>query len=165
MDAENSFIIPPSFFDKEKSFSLIDVPFCEKNKNKSKDFIKNFYHVTIGQFRISIYWITKKVKSLFPLKDKNIFPTYKIYHGLCSCKKKYIGESKHNSATRWGEHNNCTRDSEPPRHWNKTIRHSYNWIILANSSNHARTRKNFEAISTALLRPSLSDQLKFAKMI
>ena len=27
-----------------------------------------------------VYWTTKKVKILFPLKDKNIYPACKIYH-------------------------------------------------------------------------------------
>ena len=35
----------------------------------------------------------KKVRSLFLLKDKNIYPAYKIHHGLCTCKENYIGES------------------------------------------------------------------------
>ena len=33
------------------------------------------------------------MKGLFPLKDKNIYRTSKIYVGLCSSKGKYIGES------------------------------------------------------------------------
>ena len=40
MDAGNSFIILPRLFDKDKPFILIEVSFCEKNENKSKDFIK-----------------------------------------------------------------------------------------------------------------------------
>ena len=83
-DVEESFIIPPNLFDEDKPFLLIDIPFCEKNESKSKDFIKKFHHFTNGKYRISIKWITKKVKSLFPLKDKNIYPACKIYHGLCS---------------------------------------------------------------------------------
>ena len=35
------FIIPPSLFDEHKPFILKDNLFCKKDKNKSKDFIKN----------------------------------------------------------------------------------------------------------------------------
>ena len=41
---------------------------------------------------ISMKRTTKKAKSLFPFKDENIYPACKIYHGLCSCKEKYIGD-------------------------------------------------------------------------
>ena len=37
MDAENSIIIPLSLFDKP--YILLNIPFCGKNENKSKDFI------------------------------------------------------------------------------------------------------------------------------
>ena len=164
-DVEESFIIPPNLFDEDKLFLLIDIPFCEKNENKSKDFIKKFHHFTNGKYRISIKWITKKVKSLFPLKDKNIYPACKIYHGLCSCQENYIDESKRNMATRWGEHNNPTHDSQPAKHLSKNIHHSYNWSILANASKYTRTRKNLEALYIALLRPSLNDQLKSNKLL
>lgn len=110
MDGKNLFVILPSLFDKDKPFILIDVPFCEKNEDKSKDSNKNFYQLKSFAFQC----ITKKVKRLFPLKDKNVYPTCKIYHRLCSCKQNYIGELKRNLATRQGEHNYPTCDSEPP---------------------------------------------------
>lgn len=68
---------------------------------------------------------------LFSLQEKNIFPVYKIFHGLCS-------ESKCNMTTRLGEHNNPTYDSEPAKHLNKNIQHSYSWKILAKASKHIR---------------------------
>lgn len=88
----------------------------KRAKNKFKDFIKKFHPFTNGKYYISINWITKRVKKLFPLKDKNTYPTCKIYHGLCFCKENYIGESKYNMVTRWGEHNNPTDDSEPAKY-------------------------------------------------
>ena len=42
MDTENSYIISPFFVSKVKPFTLIGIPFCEKNENKPKDFIKSF---------------------------------------------------------------------------------------------------------------------------
>ena len=42
----------------------------KKNENKSKGFIKKFHHLKNAVYSISI----NEVKSLFPLKDKNIHP-------------------------------------------------------------------------------------------
>ena len=41
---------------------------------------------------MSINWITRKVKSLFPLKTKTFIQSAR-YHGFSSCKEKYISES------------------------------------------------------------------------
>ena len=84
LDAEDSYIIQPSLIDEDKPFISIYIPFCEKKENKFKDFIKKFHHFTEGKHRISIHWITKKVKGLFPLKDKKIYLDCVFYHGLCS---------------------------------------------------------------------------------
>ena len=100
------------------------------------------------------------VQSLFPSKDKNIYPACKINHELCSCKENYIGESKRSMVTRWAEHDNSTHDSEPVKDLHKNIQHSQHWTILENAFKHAKTRKNLEAINAALVRTSLNDQLK-----
>ena len=113
MDAEDSFIIPPSLFDKDKSFILIDIPFCETKENKSKSFIKKIHHFKNIKYYISI------------IKDQNSYRGCRFYHGLCSCTVNYIGESKRNVTTRWGEHNNPTHNSEPPKHLNENNQHNY----------------------------------------
>ena len=91
-------------------------------------------------------WNTKKLKSLFPLKGKDIYSTCKVYHGLYSCKENYIGESKCNMETRWREHNNPTHDSEPEKPLNKNIQRRYNWMILTNASTHTRKKNKLEVI-------------------
>ena len=40
-------------------------------------------------------------------------------------KKNYIGESKRNMATTWGEHNKPNHVLEPTKDLNKKIQHSY----------------------------------------
>ena len=80
---------------------------------QSKTLVKNFYHFTNGKYRISINQVTKKVKRFFLLKYKNIYPACNNCHELSCCKEIYIGESKHNMATRWGEHINYNHDSKP----------------------------------------------------
>ena len=71
-----------------------------------KDFSENFHHFINGKYCISISRAPKKVKILFLLKDKNIYHASKNCHELGSGKEIYIGESKRNMATRWGELSN-----------------------------------------------------------
>ena len=94
-----------------------------------------------------------------------MYPTCKIYYGLCSCKEDYVGETKPNTAIRWGEHNNPTIDSEPADHLKKNIQHCFNWSIIVHASKNTRTRKNLEAIYIAKIRPSLNDQKKSKKLV
>ena len=136
--------------------TLIHISFWEKDENELRDFVKRFDHFTKEKYCIWLR-LKKKVKSLFPLKGKNIYPACKISNLLCFYKENYISESKHTTATRWGQHNNRTHDSEPEKHLNKNIWHSYNWIILANASNNTRKRKNLEAIYITLLYHSLNN--------
>ena len=67
----NSFLIPPGLFNEEedKGFLLVEIPFFEKNELLSKTFLKKFDAYTNSRFRVSIKWLTKKTKTLFPLKD------------------------------------------------------------------------------------------------
>ena len=65
----DSFIIPPDLFEESKPFILVEIPYCEENKNASKYFIKKFEAFTNQRYRIAIKWITRKVKSQFKVKS------------------------------------------------------------------------------------------------
>ena len=94
IDNEDGYIIPPHLFEEEKLFVLLKFPFCEQNELKSKDFIKYFHKFTNNNFRLAISWKTRKMKTLFKIKDKNLYPTCKIYFGKCEhCGDNYIGET------------------------------------------------------------------------
>ena len=43
-------------------------------------------------YDLNVAWKTKKIWSFFPLKDKNLHPSCKIYYGLCSCREESCGE-------------------------------------------------------------------------
>ena len=49
-----------------------------QNEIVSKQFIKKFHQFTGGKYKEAIKWLTKKLKSLFPLKDHNLHPPCKI---------------------------------------------------------------------------------------
>ena len=158
---EESFIIPPNFFEEEKPFISIEIPYCELNETKSKHFLKKFHTFTKESFRLVIIWKTRKIRTLFPLKDKNDYQSCVIYKGICSCGSCYIGETKRNTLTRWGEHNNPTNKSEPSKHLRNNIEHVFTWTILSKAPKNTRTRKNLEASFIALFKPDLNDQSDF----
>ena len=88
-------------FEDEKPLNLLKLPFCEQNELKSKDFIKKCHKFTNNNFRLAISWKTRKIKSLFKIKDKNLYPACKIYYGECEqCGDNYIGETVRNTVTR-----------------------------------------------------------------
>ena len=92
----DDYIIPPGFFDVPKKAVLVDIPYCPKNEEFSKSFMKKFDVFTDNKYDIRIKWITKKVKQLFKLKSRNPHPSCVIYEGVCSCQESYIGETVRN---------------------------------------------------------------------
>lgn len=48
-----------------------------QNEIVSKQFIKKFHQFTGGKYDKAVKWLTKKLKSLFPLKDHNLHPPCK----------------------------------------------------------------------------------------
>ena len=152
---EDEPLIPPDFFEVEKPFQLLYLPYCEKNEAKSKDFIKKFHQFTNNSYRIAISWKTRKISSLFSLKDKNLYPSYKIYYGKCKhCGEDYVGETERNCLTRWREHNDPTHKSEPARHINSHVEHEFEWSIICHASDKKHLRKNLEALFIGVIKPS-----------
>ena len=78
LDKDELFIIPPNMFAVKKPFLLLEILYCEQNEISSKRFIKKFHQFTCDKYDIAVKWLTKKVKSLFPLKDRNLHPSCKI---------------------------------------------------------------------------------------
>ena len=75
MKMEFEYIIPQNFFDTPKGFMLIELPFCAKNENTSKRFLTKLRHFTKDRYEFAIKWRTRKVRSMFNLKDKNPHPS------------------------------------------------------------------------------------------
>ena len=50
-----------------------------------------------------IKWLTRKVKTLFTVKDKYPHHACKICKDVCSCVESYIGETVRNAELRWNE--------------------------------------------------------------
>ena len=110
---------------------------------------------------IAVKWSTKKIRSLFGLKDKNPHLACKI----CSCSGNYSGETKRNVETRWNEHKNLNKDSEPAKHLRKFPNHKSNWKILLMVPSNAKLGNILESSMIALKQPSLNEQLHFDQLI
>ena len=146
----------------KKSFVLLKLPFCEENELKSKDFIKKFQIIN-KNFRLAISQKTRKIKSPFKIKDKNLYPACKKYYGECEqYGDNYISETvRRNTVTRWWGHDNPDRKSEPAEHIKRNIDHIFKWKILGPTPSQKNLMKNLGAIFIALQKPSPNDQKPF----
>ena len=64
---------------------MVDISYWEKNEKKSKKFLKNLYNFTSANFRLVIKQKTRKIRTLLPVKEKTLFPSYKMYYDICNC--------------------------------------------------------------------------------
>ena len=164
-DGTDDYIIPPGFFDIPKKVVLVDIPYCPKNEEFSKRFMKKFDVFTDNKYDIRIKWITEKVKQLFKLKSRNPHLSCVIYEGVCSCQESYIGETVRNVEIRWQEHEDTQKDSEPAKHLKNNPTHSFTWKVLLPASSIRRIRQNMEASIIALKRPSLNERVESKKLL
>ena len=70
-----------------------------------------------------------------------------------------------NVKTRWDEHQDFRKTSEPPKHLSENPDHMFEWKCLLNASFNSRQRKNFEASFIAIMEPSLNNQIDTKKLI
>ena len=96
---------------------------------------------------------------MFHLKDRNPYPSCVIYKGTCDCGATYIGETRRNTVTRWNEHEDIRKDSEPAKHLTNNINHKFHWTILTRAPIFNRDRKNLEASFITLQKPTLNNQI------
>ena len=93
------------------------------------------------------------------MKDKNLYPSCKIYYGLCLRVEDYVGETKRNVSVRCDEHNKLSNKSKPAAHLEENNDHYFFRRILGNALSNTRTRKNIEAFFIAIMRPILNEQI------
>ena len=163
-EQEDEPLIPDWLFD-ERKFLAIKIPFCEKNESYSKRFQDKLNDYTEGKFNPVIIWQTRKVNSLFTVKDKVLHTSNAIYEGICSCTNTYIGETDRNNITRWKEHNNPNHNSDAAKHILNNSSHSYQWTILRLTNYKTNKRRILEALYIAKYKPEINNQLEMHKLI
>ena len=70
-DQRDDFIISSYLFEEAKPRIVVEFPFCELNEKVSA-FRKKFDCFTNDSYDLNVVRKTKKVRSFFPLKDKNL---------------------------------------------------------------------------------------------
>ena len=125
-----------------------------------KSIVKKLEGFNIVKF---IYrWKTRKLKSLFPLKDSIKHKANIVYKGTCneSCNESYIGETKRNAEIRWKEHcSNNDKKSEVAKHLLKNPGHTTDWQVITSASHQRNKRKILEAYYKTKFKPSLNNRL------
>ena len=93
---------------EQKTFIPIRIPYCEKNEAASKTFLNKFNRFTNNNHKFTIVWNTRKIQSLFKLKDKSKSQSCVLYEGTSSndVNIEYIGKTKFIAEIRWNQHNN-----------------------------------------------------------
>ena len=100
---------------------MVEFPYCPQNELVAKRFLPKFHQFINQKFQVTIKWTTKKIKSLFSLKNKNPYPACQIYKGTCVCDETYIGETIWNVDIRWNEHDDIRKESEPAKHLRENL--------------------------------------------
>ena len=83
-----------------------EIPHCGENEKKSIVFLKKIGNFTGDTFRLAITWKARKIQTLFPVKEKNLYPSCKIYYDICDCGEDYTGDTEQITKTRLLEHSN-----------------------------------------------------------
>ena len=152
-------LIPNWLFNDEiRSIVYIRIPYCLKNEHESKKFLIKLTNFTNDRFDFRIIWETKKLRSLFPLKDKVPHTSTVIYEGECSCGAVYIGETNRIVSIRFDEHNDIRKKSEPAKHLFINSTHHFNWRIICSAPSLLRKRKILEAFHIMKKNPSLNNK-------
>ena len=89
-NVDEELMIPRWLFDERKTIA-INLPFSDKNEYFSKKFCEKLEFYTNGKVKFNIFWATRKIKSLFKIKDNLKHLSCVIYQGICSCGNNYIG--------------------------------------------------------------------------
>ena len=155
---EDTDTIPPWLFEDRQTI-LIRLPYCEKNEQEAYKFTDKLSVFTQNKYIFRIIWNTKKIRALFPLKDRNMHRSTVIYEGKCTiCNEIYIGETDRNSDIRWTEHNTPSTRSDPAKHLLSNPDHSFIWSIIASAPKQNFKRKILEHLHIAKYQPTINDQ-------
>ena len=146
---------------ENKTRITINLPFCAENENFAKKLLSKLNSFTGDKYSFQIIWKTKKVRSLFSVKDRvNIKHCANVvYEGTCSCDADYIGITDRNAVFRFAEHNNPAKNSEPAKHLKQNPQHKFEWKILSKTPKQKWKGRILEAFFIKTKAPTLNNQV------
>ena len=155
---EEEKLIPDYFFEERKRI-FIKLPYCTENEQLSRRFLKKLNQFTDGKFMFIIRWQTRKIKSLFKLKDVNKHQSSVVYRAGCIRRNTYIGETMRNFSVRKAEHENSSHMSQPARHLLSNPTHNFIWDIIHKEQSLFK-RRIIEGPLIAREQPELNKQVQ-----
>ena len=152
---------------EEKPFFPIRVPFCEKNEKIARQFLQKLNEFTGKNYIFTIVWITRKIKTLFKIKDEIKHKANVVYKGTSQTNPEdsYIGETKLIAQERWKQHEDANHDSAPSKYLRENVNDEFNWEILSISSSNWLNRKIHEALFIQKQKPTLNRQIEHKKLL
>ena len=66
---------------------------------------------------------------------------------------------------RWNEHNNSTKTSQPSKHVQSNINHSFTRTVVSSATKCAKIRKNLKVSYFTLWKPDLSERKDFERLV
>ena len=164
---EEDDIIPEWLFDKKEDF-YVRIPFCPKNEDICKTFLKKLDDYTNEKYQFKIIWETRNIRSLFPLKDRVEHVSCVVYEGLCTCGESYIGETIRIASIRWKEHTSPSPSatlSDPAKHVLENPTHSFTWKVLTRAPRQNLKRLILEAYFIAKKKPKINIQINHRLLV
>ena len=157
---QNEDITPGQPIDDRILYRL-KLPYCEENEKLVSKFIEKLNYFTENKYKYFIIWQTRKIRSLFPLKDKKLHRSDVIYEGMCECEEFYIGETERNDNIRFKEHGDIRRNSAPANHIATSFgQHTFTWRIIRNAPKNRDLREIIESFFVAKRKPSLTKETR-----
>ena len=139
-------IIPSQMFD-ERKIAYFQLQFCKTSERKVKSIISKLEEFTNNKVKFIYHWKTRKLKSLFPLKDRIKHKANIVYMGTCSCNESYIRETKRNAEIRWKEHcSNNDKKSEVAEHLLRNTGHTIEWQVTTSALHQRRNGRSLRPI-------------------
>ena len=108
------------------------------------------------KFRYS--WKTRKLPSLFTLKDPIVHKANVIYKGTCTCKEFFAGGTKRNSEVQQNQHCSLKKSSEVGDHLSINPDHNITWEMMAKTPAQTFKRKILEGFYISQLKRTLNSQ-------
>ena len=155
---KDNLIISQWFFDERKAFT-IHLPFSPSNERFVKTFVSNLNSFTDEKCKFNVVRNTRKVQSLFPLKDKVNRYSCVIYRGDCSCDQNYIGETVRKAEIRWNEHEDKNSKYEPAKHLKENSTLKFRWTIISKVPENFCKCRVLEVYFIKTICPTLNEQL------
>ena len=151
----------------KKPLVLLRIPFCEKNEKTARHFLVKLQEFTGNNYRFSILWQMKKIKTLFKLKDEVKHKANVVYKGTSvnNPEETYIGETAQLSTERWNQHENPSHVSAPSKFLQENENDRFNWEILTSTSSNWLKRKIHEALFICKYKPTLNKQVDHKRLL